>query len=386
MSQPGMSVEAAAKSAAGSVTGRLVSLDAFRGVTMAFMILVNTPGDGRHVYWPLAHSEWNGWTPTDVVFPSFLWIVGVAITLSLGRRLARGESRSHLMQQAIRRAAILFVLGMLVYVYPRFDLSTQRILGVLQRIAICYAAAAGIYLTTRLRGQIVWIVSLMAFYWLLMAFVPVPGYGAGHLDVERNFAHYIDRIVLGPHNYIWTKTWDPEGIVSTLPAIATCLLGLIAGRILSLPRRLGERCLYMLGLGAILLTAGLICNTWLPINKKLWTDSFTLFMAGLDFILFAGFAWLVDGLGWKRAFQPMVIMGMNAIVIYLASEFLDEALGWIHWTGPAGTVVLRSWLYGHLFVPLASPYNASLLYALAYVLVLFLLAWAMYRRRWFVRI
>jgi predicted acyltransferase len=353
---------------------------------MAFMILVNTPGDGRHVYWPLEHAEWHGWTPTDVVFPSFLWIVGLAMTLSLGRRLKRGDSRAALFRAAGRRAAILFVMGVLVYVYPEFNLHTERILGVLQRIAICYFAAAAIFLTTKVRGQIVWIVSLMAVYWLLMAFAPVPGYGAGRLDVEGNFAHYIDRIVLGSHNYIWTKTWDPEGIVSTLPAIATCLLGIIAGHIVALRRSIGERCLQLFGLGAVLLTAGLICNIWLPINKKLWTDSFTLFMAGLDFVMFAGMLWLVDGLGWRRAVKPLVIMGSNAILIYLASEFLDETLGWVHWAGPTGRVSLRGWIYTHIFAGLGGPYNASLVFAIAYVLVLYLFSLFLYRRGWFVRV
>lgn len=369
-----------------AATGRLVSLDAFRGLTMAFMILVNTAGDGRHTYWPLQHSEWHGWTPTDVVFPSFLWIVGVAITLSLGNRLARGDSRLDLFRKAAGRAAILFVLGVLVYVYPAFNLSTERILGVLQRIAICYLAAAAIFLTTRVRGQIAWAAGLLTVYWLLMAFVPVPGYGAGRLDVQGNFAHYIDHMVLGAHNYGQTKTWDPEGIVSTLPAIATCLLGVLAGHILALRRGLGERSLRLAAIGVVLLAAGLICNTWLPINKKLWTDSFTLFMGGLDFVLFAGFLWLVDGLGWKRAVKPMVILGMNAIVIYLASEGLDQILSWIHWTGAAGTVSLRDWIYRRFFGGFASPYNASLAYALAYVFVLYLAAWLMYRRRWFVKV
>ncbi len=386
MSQASTALSAAANAAQASTAGRLVSLDAFRGATMAFMILVNSPGDGDHVYWPLEHAKWNGWTPTDVVFPSFLWIVGVAMTLSLGRRLARGDSRAALFRGALRRAAILFALGVLVYVYPGFNLSTQRILGVLQRIAICYAAAAGIYLTTRVRGQIVWIVALMAGYWLMMAFAPVPGYGAGRLDVEGNFAHYVDRIVLGSHNYLPTKTWDPEGVVSTLPAIATCLLGLLAGHIAGLRRSLGERCLRLAGLGAILLAAGLVINTWLPINKKLWTDSFALFMGGLDCVLFAGFLWVVDGLGQRRAVRPLVILGRNAIVIYLASEFLDEALSWVHWTAAGERVALRGWLYDHLFASLAPPYNASLLYAIAYVLVLYGLAWALHRRGWFVRV
>lgn len=375
-----------AQSNAPNAVGRLVSLDAFRGFTMAFMILVNTPGDGAHTYWPLEHANWHGWTPTDMVFPSFLWIVGVAITLSLGRRLAHGDSRAVLLRQAARRAGILFALGVLVYVYPAFDLSTQRILGVLQRIAICYLATAAIYLTTRLRGQILWTGSLMAVYWLLMAFAPVPGYGSGRLDVEGNFAHYVDHMVLGSHNYLQTKTWDPEGIVSTLPAVATCLLGLLAGHIVGMRRSLGERCLRLVGMGVILIAAGLICNIWLPINKKLWTDSFTLFMAGLDFTLFAGFLWLVDALGWRRVVKPLVVMGMNAIVIYLASEFLDEVLSWVHWTGAGGRVVLRAWLYDHLFAPVASPYNASLIYAISYVLVMFVIAWALYRRGWFVRV
>ena len=386
MSQTLADIAAAAERAQAGNLGRLVSLDAFRGATMAFMILVNTAGDGRHVYWPLQHAEWHGWTPTDVVFPSFLWIVGLAMTLSFGRRLARGDSRADLFRKAAGRAAILFVLGVLVYVYPEFNLSTERILGVLQRIAICYLAAAAIFLTAKLRGQIVWIVSLMAVYWLLMAFAPVPGYGGGRLDVEGNFAHYIDRIVLGSHNYIWTKTWDPEGIVSTLPAIATCLLGVIAGHMVASRRGLRERCLRLFGLGAILLAAGLICNIWLPINKKLWTDSFTLFMAGLDFVMFAGLLWLVDGLGWRRVVKPLVIMGKNAIVIYLASEFLDEALGWIHWTGATGRVSLRARIYHHLFAGIGGPYNASLSYAIAYVLVLYLFAWALYRRGWIIRV
>src|SRR6476646_7714390 len=157
---------------------RLVSLDAFRGAIMALMVLVNNPGDGRHTYWPLEHAEWNGWTPTDVVFPSFVWIVGLAMTLSLSRRMEAGVSRAKLFLQVARRAFVLYALGLLIYAYPGFSLSTQRLLGVLQRIAICYLIAAAIYLTTRLRGQIIWIVALLVGYWLVMTLVPVPGYGA----------------------------------------------------------------------------------------------------------------------------------------------------------------------------------------------------------------
>ncbi len=356
---------------------RLVSLDAFRGATMALMVLVNDPGDGRHVYAPLNHAAWNGWTPTDVVFPSFLWIVGVAMTLSLARRMADGASRAKLFGQAFRRALILYLLGVLVYVYPGLNLSTQRWMGVLQRIAICYLIAAGIYLTTRLRGQILWIAGLLAGYWLLMKLVPVPGYGAGRLDVEGNLAHYVDRVVLGSHNYLHTKTWDPEGIISTLPAIATALLGIMAGHILNLKRTLAERTTWLFLAGNLLITFGLICNTWMPINKKLWSVSFTLFMAGLDFVIFAMFLWFVDGLGLQRWIKPLAIMGLNAIAVYMASELVAEALD---------ATNLHEWLYNHLFAWYASPVNASLLFAIAYTLLMYLVAYGMYRRGWFLRV
>jgi predicted acyltransferase len=357
-------------------TPRLISLDVFRGGTMALMVLVNNAGDGAHSYGPLQHSDWNGWTLTDTVFPAFLWIVGVAITLSLGKRIEAGVARGHLFTQVLRRAAILYVLGLLVYAYP-FSLSTQRLLGVLQRIAICYLIAAAIYLTTGVRGQLIWIVSLLAGYWLLMKLVPVPGYGAGDLAVEHNLANYVDKIVLGSHNYGPTKDWDPEGLVSTLPSIATALFGIMAGHILRMRRQLSERTAWLFTIGNILIAAGLIAAIWLPINKKLWTSSFSIFMAGLDFVVFALCLWLVDGCGVKRVVKPLAIMGMNAITVYMISELLDTALSALHW---------RDAIYQAVFVPLASPVNASLLYAAAYTALLWLVAFGMYRRGWFWRV
>ncbi|MGD0579399.1 MAG: DUF5009 domain-containing protein [Bryobacteraceae bacterium] len=386
MSQP-VTPPDSTRSSLGSVAQRLVSLDAFRGATMALMVLVNNSGDWRHTYAPLSHSSWNGWTITDVVFPSFLWIVGVAITLSLGARLARGIAKSKLMLQVLRRAAILYVLGLLCYLLPNFDFGAMRLLGVLQRIAICYLIASAIYLyAPRLRTQILWIVSLLAGYWLIMALIPVPGYGAGRLDMEGNLAHYVDRIVLGAHNYAPTKTWDPEGIVSTLPAIATALFGMMAGHLLRLPRDLSWRTMRLFFVGNALIALGLICDIWLPINKNLWTSSFSLFMAGLDFVLLAAFIYLIDELGYKRIVRPFVIIGMNAITIYMLSEFLAIALGAIHWHAAAGVVSLQSWLFAHCFAPLASPFNAALLWALAFVLLMYLAAYALYRRNWFIRV
>jgi predicted acyltransferase len=356
---------------------RLASLDAFRGATIALMALVNTPGDGQHVYWPLEHADWHGWTPTDVVFPSFLWIAGLSMTLSFAKRLRAGATRADLFRQAAKRAGILFLIGLLIYGFPRYDLTTLRFLGVLQRIAICGLAGAAIWLTTGTRGRIAWLVSLLLGYWALMTFVPVPGYGAGRLDVDGNLAHYVDRVVLGAHNYASTKTWDPEGIVSTLPAIGTFIFGLLAGEVMARREPLARRLVRLAAIGVVLLAIAMAWNEWLPINKKLWTSTFAVFMAGLDFVLLAGFAWLVDGLGWTRPVRPFVILGMNSIAIYVASEFLDQILWMAH---------VRRPIYEHLFVPIASPYNASVLYALAYVGVMFVLAWVMYRRGWFVRI
>ena len=356
---------------------RLTSLDAFRGATIALMVLVNTPGDGRFVYSPLRHAEWHGWTPTDVVFPSFLWIVGVALTFSLSKRIEAGASRQQVFLGATRRAAILFALGLLVYLFPSFDFSTMRVLGVLQRIAVCYWIAVAIWLTTGIRGQILWIAGLLAAYWMLMTLVPVPGYGPGRLDVDGNFSHWVDRIILGAHNYNETKTWDPEGVAGTLPSIATALFGIMAGHILRLRSELAERTTWLFLAGNLLIALGLICDVWMPINKKLWTSSFSIFMAGLDFVLLAGFVWIVDARGHRKAVRPLVILGMNAIAIYMASEIIEIGLN---------TSGLKRTIFDSVFAPLASPVNASLIYALVYVLLMFAIAWFMHRRNWYLRV
>jgi predicted acyltransferase len=373
--------------AQGATASRLVSLDAFRGATMALMVLVNNAGDGSTTYGPLKHSAWNGWTITDVVFPTFLWIVGVAITLSIGGRLDRGAPKSVLLWQVFRRALILYALGLLVYLFPVFHFGTMRLLGVLQRIAICYLIASAIYLwSAKVRTQLLWIAGLLIGYWLLMMLVPVPGFGPGRLDLEGNLAHYVDRVVLGVHNYASAKTWDPEGIVSTIPAIATTLFGIMAGHVLRIKRSLPERMTILFFIGNALIAVGLICDIWLPINKKLWTSSFAIFMAGIGFVGLAMFAYLVDDRGYRRVFKPFVIMGMNAITVYMLSELLAIALDFIHVQAGSGTISLQQWLYRTCFLPIASPYNASLLWALAFTLLMYLAAYGMYRKNWIVRI
>jgi predicted acyltransferase len=220
-----------------------------------------------------------------------------------------------------------------------------------------------------------------------MMLAPVPGCGvAGQLDVDCNLAHYVDRVVLGQHNYQDTKTWDPEGIVSTLPSIATALFGIMAGHILRLKRELAERTTWMFFAGTLLLAAGMVCDMWLPINKQLWTSSFALFMAGLDFILLAMSIWWIDAMGRQSTVRPLVVMGMNPIAVYMASELLEITLGSVKVQRGGVTINLHEWVYQTVFAPMASPANASLLYSLAYVGLMFALAYWMYRRRWFVRV
>jgi predicted acyltransferase len=360
-----------------TLSDRLVSLDAFRGITIALMILVNTPGDAEASYWPLKHADWHGWTPTDVVFPSFLWIAGVALTIAFERRLAAGATRKRLFLQTGRRALILYAIGLLLCGFPLFDLATLRWMGVLQRIAICTLVGSAIWLTTAVWGRVGWILGLLATYWALMMLVPVPGYGAGRLDVDGNLAHYVDRIVLGAHNWTETKTWDPEGCVSTLPALATFLFGTLAGTWLRDSRPLTARLAGLAAAGAALVAVGLVCDHWLPINKKIWTTSFAIFMAGLDCVLYAVMAWLIDVRGWRRPVRPFAILGMNSIAVYVASELLDPFLSIVN---------VRDWIYERAFVPLASAYNASLLYAIAYTVVMLGLAWILYRQRLFIRV
>ncbi len=352
---------------------------------MAVMVIVNTAGSER-IYYQFKHAEWNGWTVADTVFPSFLWIVGLAISLVLGRKVEGGQPRRKLMMQAVQRFLILYVLGLIIYVAPRYDLATQRVLGVLQRIAICYLIATAIYLYTSFRTQVVATVGLLGAYWLLLLYGPVPYYGAGNLTVEGNFEHYVDSLVLGAHNYAYTKTWDPEGVLSTLPAIATTLLGVLGGYLLRGSKQLTEKVIWFLVTGNLLLFAGLFCSIWMPINKHLWTSSFSIFMAGLDFVVFGTMFWLIDGCGYQRAVKPLVIMGMNAIAIYMAHELLSEVSYDVKISSGGRIQSLQHLIYSHLFLPFFSDATSAMLYGVAFALLMYLLAYALYRRKWFLKV
>jgi predicted acyltransferase len=362
--------------------GRLVSLDVFRGLTMAGMVIVNNPGDWGNVYAPLLHAEWHGWTPTDLIFPFFLFIVGVSITLS---------RKSTSWGSILRRTAIIFALGLLLAGYPRFDPGRWRIPGVLQRIALCYLAAAATYRWTsgnRSRQSVVVGAvagALAAIYWAVMMLVPAPGGVAGDLSPEGNLGAWLDRALMNGH--LWRPRWDPEGLLSTIPAISTTLLGIVAGLLLRTDRASQQKAA-LLALGGVAgVLTGYAWHTVFPINKNLWTSSYAVFTAGAASLLLAACFWIIEVKGWKRWTRPLVILGVNAITLFVASGLLVKTLNLIRVTGPDGRdMSISRWVYLQGFVPFADPKNASLLYACANLVVLFaLLAW-MYRRRIILRV
>ena len=365
---------------ASQASKRLISLDAFRGITVAAMLLVNNPGSDP-VYRQLDHAAWNGWTLTDTVFPFFLWIVGVAMTLSFAKRVENGADRNHLLLHVLKRSAVIYLLGFLLAGFPYFHLAHIRFMGVLPRIAICYLVASVIFLFTSWRGQLAAIVGLFVTYWLLMTLYPVPGLGAGHMDRGANFEAYVDRLVLNGHMWGQTKTWDPEGIVSTLPAIGTTLLGVMAGHLLRL-----KKIKYLVASGIALVILGELLTLWMPINKSIWTVPFSIFMAGLASLEFLVLYWVIDLKGWRKWSTPFLIFGSNAIAVFVLSGLIGRLFGLIRVTDSAGkTVRLGGYIYDTFFAPLASQPNASLLYAVTFVFMLFLVAWFLYWRRWFLR-
>ncbi len=376
-------------SASGGRGSRLLSLDLLRGLTIAFMILVNDAGSGSASYAPLQHAQWNGFTPTDLVFPTFLLLVGVTTVFSTEGRLARGAGRLSLFGHAVRRAAILFLLGLLVNSFPLFHLHTLRIYGVLPRIAVCYLFAAVFYLLDAgWRSKLAVLVTVLAGYWLLMRFVPVPGYGVPGrdiplLDPDRNLVAWIDRSLFSA-SHLYERTRDPEGLLSTLPALGTVTLGLLTGIWLRSARSTLQKAQGLVAAGVSGIVLGGLWDLSFPINKKLWTSSYVLYAAGWSLLLFAFFLWLADVRGKRPAVStPLLVFGTNAIFAYVLSELLAGALDAIH-ISPA--VNLHGWLWHVLAQTIPDAAFASLVYALAYVAFCWVIVYPLYRKRIFLRI
>jgi predicted acyltransferase len=367
-------------------SARLVSLDVLRGVTIAFMILVNN--SNQYAYWPFHHADWNGWTPTDLVFPTFLFLMGASLVYSFESRLSKGISKTTLLIHTIRRFAILFLLGLVVNGFPYFHLGTLRIYGVLQRIAICFLLASVLYLWDRgPTSKIALAAAALLGYWLLMRWVAVPGYGLPGrdiplLDKDANLVAYFDRRIFPGRLYEGVR--DPEGLLSTLPALATTLLGMLTAIWLRTTRTASRKCQGMLLAGIVFVCSGLLWNAWFPINKKLWTSSFVLFNAGVALILWAICYWAVEIKAWKRGWTyPWLVFGMNAITAYVFSELLASALWAIH---VAPRLSLESFSYIHFFAPIHPPALAALVYSLCFVFVCWLPVLVLYRKRILIRV
>jgi predicted acyltransferase len=366
---------------------RLVSLDVFRGVTIAGMVLVNNPGTWSNIYWPLEHAEWHGWTPTDLIFPFFLFIVGVAIPLAFGRRMESGGSKRDLYLKIIKRTLIIFALGMFLAGFPFFQLSTIRIPGVLQRIAVCYLFASIIFLTTRVRTQAIITIALLIIYWLLMTRLHVPGFANGDLSKEGSVASFVDRTVFGPHIWKQGKVYDPEGILSTIPAVATTLFGVLTGQWLRTERSQYEKVTGLFVAGACCIVIGWCWNPFFPINKSLWTSSYVFFTGGLALEFLALGYWLIDIRKYQRWPTPFVVFGVNAIVLFVGTGLMARLMGLIKVPRGDGTQTsLQEWIFRSLFLSWASPINASLAYAIVFILFWLGLMWILYSRKIFIKI
>jgi len=364
-----------AMSSASTPTGRLTSLDVFRGLTVAGMILANN-GSGP-TYAPLQHAEWDGWTPTDLIFPSFLFIVGVSITFALTKRIATSDGQRGVVGKIVRRSLILFGLGIVFAGFPRYDnWATIRIPGVLQRIALCYLATSLIFLVTRVRGQVVALLGLLVGYWALMTYVRVPEFGAGDWARGHDLGSYLDRLLLAGH--IYKNDYDPEGLLSTLPSIATTLLGVLVGHWLRSDRDRNATTSGLFVAGTFLIIAGSSWDAWFPINKALWTSSFVLLAGGWSSIGLAVCFWLLDIQGYRRWAVPFRVLGTNPITAYALAALAARLLNmpYVKSEGDKLISVHSAYFNGYL-APNLAPMTASLAYAGSILVGCLLVVWIM---------
>ena len=388
---------------------RVLSVDVLRGLTIALMILVNDPGDWGHLFRQLDHAEWNGWTLTDLVFPTFLFLVGASIVFSMLARQARGDCKATLTGRIFVRAGKIFLLDLILAYFPRMHWGGLRIYGVLTRIAVCYLIGALIVLATkRVRWLVLIIALLLVGYWVLLRWVPVPGIGMPGRDVpfmdkNLNLAAWLDRAAMG-----WTQRWlhtgtlynhtrDPEGILSTLPAVATTLLGALAGLAMQSAGAARERWrsvrLRLVAWGVAGIAAGEVWSRWFPINKNLWTSSYVLMSAGIAAVVLAACSWLTDDRPqpWPRWLRvvtwPWLVFGSNAIAAFTISVVIVKTMLYLHSTGADG--VRRTWwylMYWDVFARGGSNDWTSLAFAVSFVAVCFLPVWWLWRRRIFLKL
>lgn len=374
---------------------RLLSLDFFRGATVAAMILVNNPGSWGNIYAPLKHAEWHGCTPTDLVFPFFLFIVGVSIAYAMSSKKPDSSTHGKTLLKALRRSLILFGLGLFLSLFPKVftdpieAFSTVRIPGVLQRISVVFFICSILFLKNTEKNLFRLFIGILGLYWILMTFVPVPGIGAANLEKDTNLGAWLDRTIL-TEAHLWkaAKTWDPEGILSTLPAIATGLFGILVGVYLrrkDLDAAVKIAWLFCTGCAAVAL--GLVWDLQFPINKQLWTSSYVLYTGGLATLILAFCYWIIDVHRYNRFTTPFVVYGVNAITVFFLSGLIPRILNMIKIRGSDGTDTgLQSWLYTTYFSSNFSPLNASLAWAISFILFWLVVLWVMYRKNIIIKV
>lgn len=361
------------------MNNRLISLDTFRGMTVAAMILVNNPGDWGQVYGPLLHAEWNKMiTPTDLIFPFFLFIVGVSIAIAYTRQLQAGKSKFEIQKRILWRAIKIFALGVFLNLFPLFDFAELRLPGVLQRIAVVFLVCALVFVNTSWKTQAKAGVALLLLYWILMVFVPVPGLGAGLLEPGRNMAAWVDSLLIP--GKMWEGTWDPEGVLSTLPALATGISGMLAGHLIQSRFAAHQKIIGLYLAGCCALAAGYCWGWAFPINKHIWTSSYVLYTSGLASLVLASLMWVVDELGYKRWTAVGVIYGSNAITAYfLAGVFSVFA-------SIPENASLQSGLMSFFGSVGLGPKAASLAWALFFNLLCFAPVYVLYKRGLFIKL
>lgn len=372
---------------------RLLALDVFRGLTVAGMLLVNNPGSWGAIYPPLAHAAWHGWTPTDLIFPFFLFIVGITTHLSREARRARGDPDSALVRQVVRRSAIIVLLGLLLAAFPYVPLTRiteMRVPGVLQRIGVAYLCGALLTLRTSVKQQVAIVAALLFGYWFAMTLIPVPGRGIGALlldDPSASLAAWLDRAVFGAHVWRSARTWDPEGLLSTVPAVGTVILGVLAGRWLGTSRPLTERLVALYAVGSLCMVAGLMWGWSFPINKNLWTSSYVLFTGGMAAVTLATCTWLVDVLGLTWWTRPVTWFGTNPMIAFVGSGMMARLLYSVITVTVGGErVPIQRVLYERAYASWLAPRNASLLFAVTFVLLWAGILGVLHRRRIFFKV
>lgn len=362
-------------------SNRLISLDALRGFTIAAMVIVNDPGTWQHIYWPLRHAEWSGCTITDLIFPFFLFIVGVSIALAYSKRVEGNVPKRSLYRKIIIRAINIYLLGLFLWLWPEFDFSSIRWVGVLQRISFVFLVCALLFLNTNWKQQIKIGAAILVLYYIIIAYIPVPGIGKPDLSIpEGNWANYLDTLILP--GVMYQKTWDPEGLLSTFPAIVSGIIGMLIGKLYLSVKDENKRLVWLFFVGFAMFLAGGLWNWFFPINKNLWTSSFVLYTAGLGTLGLAACILIVDIWGYTKWTFLGRVYGANAITSYVLAGMLTL----LFYRTKIGGSSLNGWFMSSLTPLGLDPRFVSMLYAVIYMLIIFISALIMYRKKIFIKV